>query len=533
MRAATHSGKGQAVAGLTLDQVWLFAGVAFVALRALLTPIMPHDFWWHLATGRQIVVTGQIPTVDGFSFTRAGEPFYNQSWLAQVGMYGLFELGGPELLVLVQALVLAGAYGLLLRLAIRQSGSLRLSVGVLLLGTLPASFDNWLVRPQSYAIPLFIASLYVLTAWRDPRGARADDAGRLRAFWWPLLLLPAFGILWVNLHGSFVLGGALIALTFAGELLRRWLAARAERRSWATGPIGVAEDVLTRPPRPAYPPLWHLVVAGGLTGLSWLVNPGGLQVLDYVRKLTASSQVTQLVTEWAPPSVRDPNGAIFFLFIMVAIVVLAYGERKPDPTDMLLAGAFLWLALGAGRNNIWFVAVATPLLARQLAEWLPERGARKPYQGVPALNMALAGTIGLMLLVALPWIKPWLGLPPEVGAVVHPQTPVAAVAAVQADPRRPARLFHDMGYGSYLIWAAPEQKVWADPRIELYPFEQWLDYGRLGSAVEVESLLGKYAIDGLLLSNKEQAALVAWAQARPELWELRYSDAEASYFVRQ
>lgn len=503
--------------GLTLDQVWLFAGVAFIALRVLLTPIMPHDFWWHIATGREIVATGAIPTVDSFSYTRAGEPFYNQSWLAQLLMFGLYQLGGPALLLLVQAVVVALAYGLLLRLAIRQSGSLRLSVGFLLLGTLPASFDNWLVRPQTYALPLFIGTLFMLTAWRDPRGPRAEDAARARVFWPPLLLLPAIGALWVNLHGSFVLGGALIGLTFIGEGLRRLVGRRAG---------GLV--------RPAEPPLLHLLIAGALTGLAWLANPGGLQVLGYVRNLLGSSQVTSLVSEWSPPTIRDPNGVVFFLFLIAALVILAYARRRPDPVDMLLAGAFLWLGLGAGRNNIWFVAVATPLLVRQLAAWRPEGAAARPaYQGLPALNAALAGLIALLLLLALPWVKPWLGLPPEVGALVHPSTPVAAVERLREDRARPARLFHAMGYGSYLIWAAPEQKVWADPRIELYPLEQWLDYNQLSAGLAADELLGRYAVDGLLLSNEEQAGLVAWATARPAQWELRYSDEQASYFVRR
>lgn len=512
--------------GLTLDQVWLFAGVAFVALRLLLTPIPPHDFWWHMATGRVIVATGQIPTVDSFSYTRAGEPFYNQSWLAQLLMYGLYELGGAELLVLVQALMLAAAYGLLLRLSIRQSGRLRLSVGVLLMGTLPASFDNWLVRPQSYAIPLFIIYLYVLTAWRDPRAPRG------RGLWPPLLLLPALGAIWVNLHGSFVLGGALIGLTFVGEGLRRWLAGRAEERAWATRPVGRAEDVLSRADPPVRPPLWQLVLIGILTGLSWLLNPGGWQVIGYVRDLLGSSQVTQLVTEWAPPTIRELNGIIFFVFVMTGIVILAYARRRPDSVDMLLAGAFLWLALGAGRNNIWFVAVATPLLVRQLASWWPEEvTARPPFQGLPVPNAALVGVIALMLLLALPWVKPWLDLPPTVGAVIDAETPVAAVAALRADPTRPARLFHAMSTGSYLIWAAPEQPVWADPRIELYPLAQWRDYQRLSAGQEVERLLAAYAIDGLLLSKGDQEGLVAWAAARPAEWELRHEDEFTSYFV--
>ncbi|MEI7771506.1 MAG: hypothetical protein WCI67_16055 [Chloroflexales bacterium] len=526
-------------AGLTLDKVWIFAAVAFIALRALLTPIPPNDFWWHMATGRLIVERGQIPAADSFSYTRAGEPFYNQSWLGQLLMYGLYQLGGLPAVILAQAALLAGTYGLLLRLCVRRTGRLRLCVAFLLMATMPASFDNWIVRPQTYALPLFVAYLYVLDRWRSGSrwgaAAAAGSRGISGGVWAtaaPLLWLPVLGVIWVNLHGSFVLGGALIGLTFVGEGLRRLVSDRREEWAWAHRPVGRAEDVLGRPPAANRPPLRQLFLAGALTGAAWLINPGGLQVLGYVRNLLGSSAVTQLVTEWAPQTVRDTGGVIFFIFVIIGVLLLAYAPQRPDPVGMLVAGAFFWLALGAVRNNIWFIAAATPLLADQLASWIP-RDEAPAFQGAPAINAALAGVVGLLLLLALPWVKPTLGLPPEVGGLLSPETPVAAAEFLRADPRRPARLFHEMSYGSYLIWADPGQKVWADPRIELYPLGQWLDYQRLSGGVSVDELLAKYAIDGLLLSNKSQESLVAYARARPQAWEQRYADEEATYFVRR
>ena len=38
-------------------------------------PIRPHDFWWHMAAGREIVTTGRYPSGGrDFSFTAAGSP---------------------------------------------------------------------------------------------------------------------------------------------------------------------------------------------------------------------------------------------------------------------------------------------------------------------------------------------------------------------------------------------------------------------------------------------------------------------------
>lgn len=498
---ATRPSQRSARYALTLDHVWLAAALTLMALRPLLTPIPPHDFWWHLATGRAIVAQAAIPTLDSFSYTRMGVPFYNQGWLAQLLMYGLYQFGGLALILLVQALVIALAYGLLLRLCVLRTGRLRLSVALLLLLTLPLSFDNWNVRPQSYAFPLFAAFLMILTEYRL--------GGRNR-----LWLLPPLMALWVNIHGTFVLGLGLVGLTFAGEALKAL--ARVGRTDEAPG---VGRPVLRA----------RFVLWGALTALAILLNPRGPGVLGYVRDLLGSNAVTSLVTEWAPPTIRDAGGVIFFLFVIGCGAVLIYARRRPDLTDLLLFGVFLWLALGAVRNIVWFGFVATPLVVVQAATLLPPPGAPRRSAGVPALNAALIGMLGLLLALGLPWVKPAL-LPPSVGALLSEDTPVAAVAALQRQPDRPLHLFHAMSYGSYLIWAAPEQKVFIDPRIELYPYDQWRDYINLGQANNVADLLGKYDIDGLLLNKREQESLIKAVRASGG-WSVRYEDEHTVYLT--
>jgi hypothetical protein len=504
-RAASHLQPHTAkLLPLTLDHVWLAAALTLLALRPLLTPIPPNDFWWHMATGRLIVAQGVIPTVDSFSYTQTGRPFYNQSWLAQILMYLLYQAGGLPLILLTQALVIALAYGLLLRLCIVRSGRLRLSVALLLLTTLPISFDNWLVRPQSYAFPIFAGFLTILTDHRLGRASR-------------LWLLPPLMALWVNIHGTFILGLALIGITFVGEMLKLLIRTEPQGPSTDAQPAGAWSSV------PAALARW-----GALTALAVLLNPRGPGVLGYVRNLLGSNAVTTLVTEWAPPTIRELNGAIFFLFLIGCGAVLIYARRRPDRTDLLLFGAFLWLALGAVRNIVWFGFVATPLLVVQAATLLPPPTRRSP--GVPMLNGALIGLLGLLLVIGLPWVKPHL-LPPSVGALLSEDTPVAAVAAMQRLPDRPQHLFHTEGYGSYLIWVAPEQPVFIDPRIELYPYDQWIDYINLGRANNVDELLHKYDIDGLLLSKERQAPLIEAVRRKPG-WALRYEDERSVYFTR-
>jgi hypothetical protein len=248
-----------------------------------------------------------------------------------------------------------------------------------------------------------------------------------------------------------------------------------------------------------------------------------------VRDLLSSSQVTTLVQEWAPPTIRDTSGVIFFCFMLACLLAIAYARRKPQATDLLMFVAFLWLALGAVRNIVWFGFVATPLLCLAVSHILPESHTR-PAQGSGVLNGILASLLGLMLLIGLPWVKPVL-LPPSVGALLSEGTPVAALRFIQSQPDRPQHLFHEMGYGSYLIWAAPEQLVFIDPRIELYSFEQWRDYINLGQGNNTSALLARYQIDAALLNVTDQKPLIDVLE-HDLGWRVRYQDAHSVYLTR-
>src|SRR5262249_34107034 len=138
--------------------------------------------------------------------------------------------------------------------------------------------------------------------------------------------------------------------------------------------------------------------------------------------------------------------------------------------------------------------------------------------------------LGLMLVIGLPWIKPAL-LPPALGALLSEDTPVAAVEYMRAQPDRPRHLFHSEAYGSYLIWAAPEQPAFLHPRIGLYPCGQGDDYINLGQGNNVSALLQKYGIDGLLLNVERQKGLVD-AVRRDGGWVERYKDKQTVYFTR-
>ena len=71
---------------------------------------------------------------------------------------------------------------------------------------------------------------------------------------------------------------------------------------------------------------------------------------------------------------------------------------------------------------------------------------------------------------------------PDYRGLITRDTPVGAVEFL-VDQRPDGRIFNDMAFGSYLIWAAhPEYQVFSDPRIELFSQEIWDDYKIISTA---------------------------------------------------
>src|SRR5438132_4028795 len=235
-----------ALAGLLrrLTSALVLRGLLFVAIFSLAAvPPLDPDLWWHLANGRLILTTASIPHMDVYSFSAAGQPWVMHEWLADLSMYGLYQLGGLPLLVAVFAGVVT-ASAVCLYLLLRQTGLAASAAAALTLVGVLAGSTAWGARPQLLNVLLCGLLLLGLLRYR---------AGRLSAF-----VLPPFLWLWANLHSAFVLGVIISLLFLAGEAFDRWRSrpdAMPRRRLTALG--------------------WGIVAGLGLA----FVNPFGIQTV--------------------------------------------------------------------------------------------------------------------------------------------------------------------------------------------------------------------------------------------------------------
>ncbi len=490
---------------LSTDELWPLVILAGFSFFASLTPLPPNDFWWHLKIGELIFNQGHVPTSNLFAWTLPPEhPFTYGAWLGELLLYALYRLGQLSLVTFARNILLLLAFWLVGYEARRRSGSWRLAALAVALAC-GMTINNLPIRPQIWSWLPFAIYLIVLGKFAD---------GQIKAGW--LLLLPALMVFWVNAHGAFILGGILIGIFFVGEAVRALLRAP-QALSWRQ--VGC------------------ILGAGILSGGAMLINPRFTQVIGYVFDLMTDKPSQQLIEEWQSPSPAGIANLVFYVSILILIALLAYTRARLTPTELLLTISFLWLAWTGQRYVVWYGMVCTPILMRLMALLPISLPALIPQRN--ALNAILATVIFLPIILIQPWFVESFPLPERYWKMVHrdiPQgsligieTPIAAVEYLRQHPG--GKLFNEMGYGSYLIWAMPDQGVFVDPRVELYPYEQWQDYIRITRGTRYNELLAQYGADRILLDLDLQPELAGILPTDPG-WQLEYEDDRSQLWER-
>ncbi len=231
---------------------YVAGGVLLLVLLAAIHPIEHTSLWVDLRAGELVAKSGP-PTTDPFSYTEAGKPWANISWLFQAVNWQVYHLGetvfraNPEraehaaagFVIALNALVILAASAVLLSVRRRGPGLWWASLCVLValggsllptVGGLMVAIGGLAGRPKvdSATWGLLWLALEVLILFR------AFNQGKPRALWG----LPVVFLLWANSDLSFGFGLLVLA-------------------AWTLRPCSAPGRPRMRRLDPPWPPAWE------------------------------------------------------------------------------------------------------------------------------------------------------------------------------------------------------------------------------------------------------------------------------------
>ena len=468
--------------------------VAIAALLTVLTVLTVRsrfndpDLWWHLKTGEIIWNTHVIPAVDTFSYTAAGHAWVAQEWLSQLAFYGAWKFDGNTglmlLLCAMASLILISGYALCAAYSGNAKVAFLGAMAVWLFSTVGLA-----IRPHMIGYLLLIFELLVL------------HLGRSRDPKWFFALPPLFCV-WINCHGSFFFGLAVAGVVSFCSFWDFRLGLLACER-W---------DKQNRN---------ALLIALAICVAALFVNPVGPKLIAYPLDVLFNQHVNlNAVSEWQPPHFDSPRGLALLAVAALTLLLPIFRHAEITLQELLLLTLGFGFAVRHERMLFVFGLLVAPILCRLLSEtwekYRPEQDRILPN----AVMVALASAVAI---IAFPGRS-------DLDHQVETGNPVKALEFIRHSGFS-GRMLNEYVYGGYLIWAAPEQKVFLDGRADIYdPAGLLAEYGNWAMLQQdPQRLLAKYQIDFCLLSREAPMGRVL-----PLLpgWKRIYADQLSSVYAR-
>lgn len=466
------------------------------------TPLAHSDIWGHLKIGEWIVHNQQLPQHELFSpYSDPTLTASNFQWLTQVIQYGTYRAGawlvggsplqqtagGVEFLRTLHALCEALKALFLLLAFRRMAGSLPLAIGGVVLVFAFSLAPSSVQRPQVFAEVLFAALLWILA-----RPLNTVSPTDVHLSWRGTLAIAAILILWVNIHGSFLIGIALAGIFWLGSVIES-----IRDRGFS---VTANDTALHRP-------LLGLVL--GVIGLS-LLNPHGLRAIPDVLSFAKNPNILTM-QEWKPLEFSTGGGGHWGYLALLVIITLtqAVSPNVYGPTQILLMAVFGVGPLLQERLMTWWAMLVPVIVVPAWAEIGTMLGLRDRWTSILSLRKTIIAS-GIVL-VGVVWsdlTQCLLGHPPsplEISTspatlwpitvdILAGKSPAADDDAKRLDINPLARglkkglqsypegrfrgaIFTPEAMGDYLVWSLPEKApVMVYSHVHAFPPRYWDDY---------------------------------------------------------
>lgn len=520
------------------DIVFIFLFWSLLAGPLSNRPLADADIGWHIRTGELILATHSLPRTDPFSSTMQGQPWFAWEWLYDILLGVLHQTCGLNGVVWLCALLIATVFTLLLAQLLQRGTGLPLAILLMLLAESSATIHMY-ARPHIVSWLFSLLWFVVLERWEN-----WSRCGHKQLPQWIPWFFPASMLLWVNLHGGWLFGLALLGLyAFAA----------------------IVESMRTKDPFAAIAIRRRarlMLRAWLVSAIATLVNPFGWRLHLHIYRYLSDRYLMNRIDEFRSPDFHGWAQRCFAAILALTLIAFARSHlsgihKKLPLSDLLVVLIATYAGLYSTRNlplsSMLLVLIAGPILWQNFTSLAEKAGARQWVRNgtariatfsdrMGAMEMNLRGHLWPIVAAALAFAiclhAGRLGSQRLIDAQFDPRrVPAAAVTFLEHESRggqlSAAPVFSTDAWGGYLIYRLyPKRKVVIDDRHDLYGSGRIRQYLALTQGEPGwQGVLQHWGIQTVLLPT--DSTLANLLRELPQDWRVEYEDKVGVVFEKR
>ena len=456
-----------------------------------LNTILDIDLWWSLKTGEHILKNLDIPRTDIFSYTFKKASWIDHEWLSQIFFYKIFSKFDWLGLNIFKALIIALCFFILVSLIYSKYKKNFFTIIFSLLAVLAFGYRSFL-RPELFSYLFLCVFFYILE--REKK----------------MYLLPFLQVIWVNLHGYFILGPVLSILYCIGE--------------FTSGNKGESKKL-------AILSFWII--------LACFVNPyfykGALYPLGILTDVfTKQKLYMQHVHELMMP-IRSSFGrhGFFWIFAIATSMTFIVNLRKAKAKHIILFAASFFASYLAVRNIPIFIFIGLPIASINLNE--SDLSKRLPEKKLYFLTALITGLLIYFFASDRYYMfTNQYAMRKTESRFSRLFMPKGACDFLEKNNIK-GRMFNTLDFGPYIGYRFyPERRIFIDTRTDLYKDEFYSIYRRARDHPEDwRDIQRKYGFEIALLRHlfRDTDKLIRHLYVDKD-WKLVYYDANSCIFLK-
>jgi len=483
------------------------ADVFFILLFLTLSLLVPTkllidcDTGYHIKAGEYILNSFSVPRYDIFSFIAPAPRWIAFEWLSEVIMALVHYWGELTSIVIFFALVISLTYYFLFKNLQKDKINIVIVTFITLL-VIASSSIHWLARPHVLSLLIILTWYHILDLYQY------KDKNYL-------YILPFMILIWVNLHGAFIVGLVLLGIYIIGNCADLFFKISVERQSIKTK-------------------LKHLVIVLLISMVILFINPNGYHTIMLPFELLSSKFIINHIGEFQSPNFHELSLLPFELLVLFTFFILSLSRKRLNVIEILLTLFFMNTAFYSVRNIPIFAIVIAPIIARQGQYLLTEHHNKfTNFLVIRGLNISEidSSTKGYFWIL-LPTIIVLALL--QLGIIEYrfddKIKPITAVEFLKNE-KIPGNMYNEYEFGDYVIYAAyPQYKVFIDGRADMYGSARLKEYYHVNKLKNNwTEILTKHDINFIFF---ETDSLFTKYLAERQDWSLIYSDKVATIYVR-